>query len=95
MDAELREALKDLNSSIRESSRELHAKIDNIQEGMKNHAIEGAARCASHEAMMDTTRSLLDDHINDHKEAKKWWLALWGGVIGNALMGVWAWIRSH
>lgn len=82
MDPEIRSAFHDLNS-----------KVDIIGKDIRDHMVEDMKRVTEIRVCMGAHKETLCSHLEDHKEAKKWWMAIWGSVVFTFLLAAWNWIK--
>lgn len=84
-----------MDAELREAFREMNVKIDVIHKDIQDHLIEDV-RCATELRLsISAQKEILNGHLDDHKESKKWWLALWGGVIAALAGNLWQWIKGR
>ena len=77
MEAELRETLREMRAGV----SELAGKVDTYQQTLMDHI---AAHAAQHQEVLGSSKAShrrLDEHMTEHRETKKWWGALWLGVV--------------
>jgi len=80
MDAEMREAFKEVRSDIRRTED----KVD---------AFNSAIGKVNTDCKLATQR--LDDHVEEHKERRKWRWALAATVIATAIAQLWNWVTGR
>ncbi len=53
---------------------------------LNDHVVSSGIRDAEMGGAIKSAHDKIEDHIDDHKEKRAWWIALWGAVI-TALAG--------
>ena len=90
MEAELRDAFKEQ----RDATKEVHTKVDSLISEMHAFVVGNVERGAILGAKIDKAHMRLDDHLQDHKDKKIWWLTLWGGMILAVIGTFFEWIKD-
>jgi len=89
MDGETREAFKDL----RDVMVRMEAKMDSQAKTMTDHLVEDAKQFQQLMSSDHAQWRKIDDHLEAHKETRKWWFGLWMAAIVSLSKHVWDLLR--
>ena len=91
MDAELRERFD--KSDAR--AEKIESKIDGLTNSLGRHMTESAVRDQQALAGVSEAKITISQHLDEHKERRGWWAALWGGVILAVIASAWNFITGR
>lgn len=83
-----------MEAELREAFGRLEGKVDSLRQDLHAHSVESARET---QKVTDTARAAhrrLDEHVGEHKEAKRWFGALWLAVIGSGLAAIGALLKG-
>ena len=86
MDAELRERFDKTDTR----NERIENKVDALTQALGRHLTESAVRDANAMSGVTEAKTVIAGHLEDHKEKRGWWAALWGGVIVAIATSLWA-----
>lgn len=83
-----------MEAELREAFARVEAKIDTMRSDMHKNSIDAARELQKLSSSAAAAHRRLDEHVEGHREARKWWGALWVGLLVSSSTAVWAWIKS-
>lgn len=77
-----------MDSEQREAFREIGGKLDKVNDTVHKHNVETTKKLVEVEQRARAAHHRVDDHLKDHRDGRKWWTALWGGVVIAVVTGI-------
>ena len=94
MEAELREALKEIKTTMDTGQAKLEAKMDMANQQSNAHLIDDARNFQRLEMQSDAMHTRMDEESTERKSRRSNWWAMWLTVVGAFLAALFALIVS-
>lgn len=74
---------------LREAFARVEARIESLSSTLHAHTVEMARETARLSDSSKAAHRRIDEHVEGHKETRKWFGTLWVAVIGSVLASFW------
>ena len=79
-----------MDQESREAFSKLADKVDSVLIVMNKHMMESAVRDRDAIAGVPEAKTAIASHLDDPKEKRGWWAAIWTGLIVAMALSVWS-----
>ncbi|HBY60996.1 MAG TPA: hypothetical protein DEH78_14330 [Solibacterales bacterium] len=90
MDAELRDAFKEVRDQVNHATGKLEGRLDAMSAGLSQHIADSAANMAKVNGTATALHFRLDEHLAEHRSMRGYWAQIIVGVavtvLGAALL---------
>lgn len=84
-----------MDAELRERFDKIEAKIDGLTNSLGRHMTDSAVRDEKAMAGVAEAKISLSTHLDEHRERRGWWAALWGGVILAVIASAWNFVMGR